>query len=96
VAVRVNRSRPVEAFHHTPNALKELLERDPETALEKLEAMPHDVGVAPDGEGTRLAFTEQVAFFEEADGSAVRERGWRALLESLGAEIRRSTPGRPR
>jgi hypothetical protein len=91
----VNRSRPVEAFHHTPNALKELLERDTETALEKLEAMAHDVGVAPDGEGTRLAFTEQAAFFDEADGPAVRERGWSALLESLGAEVRRSMPGRP-
>jgi hypothetical protein len=78
-----------------PNALKELLERDTETALEKLEAMPHDVGVAPDGEGTCLAFTEQAAFFEEAGGPAVRERGWTAILESLGAEVRRSMPGRP-
>jgi uncharacterized protein YndB with AHSA1/START domain len=47
------------------------------------------VELAPDGTGTRLAFTEQAAFFEGADGAAMREQGWRALLESLGADLAR-------
>lgn len=43
----------------------------------------------PDGDGTRLVFTEQAAFFEGADGPVMREQGWRALLESLGRELAR-------
>ena len=41
------------------------------------------------GEGTRLTFTEQGAFFEGADGPQMREKGWGTLLEALGAELRR-------
>jgi uncharacterized protein YndB with AHSA1/START domain len=39
--------------------------------------------------GTRLAFTEQGAFFEGSDGPELREKGWAALLEALGAELQR-------
>jgi uncharacterized protein YndB with AHSA1/START domain len=46
------------------------------------------VEIAPEGGGTRLVFTEQAAFFEGADGPAMREQGWGALLDSLGAELR--------
>jgi uncharacterized protein YndB with AHSA1/START domain len=39
--------------------------------------------------GTQLVFTEQVAFFEGADGPQMREQGWRKLLESLATELTR-------
>ena len=48
------------------------------------------VELAPTGAGTRLVFTEQAAFFEGADGPAMREQGWKALLDALGAELRRA------
>lgn len=41
----------------------------------------------PAGEITHLFFTEQAAFFEGADGLAMREEGWRHLLDSLGEEL---------
>lgn len=37
----------------------------------------------PNGKGTTLAFTEQSAFFEGADGPQMREEGWKAILGSL-------------
>ena len=37
--------------------------------------------------GTRLFFTEQAAFFENADGPELREKGWRDLLDRLATEI---------
>lgn len=37
--------------------------------------------------GSNLVFTEQVAFFENADGPAMREAGFRELLEQLGKEL---------
>jgi uncharacterized protein YndB with AHSA1/START domain len=48
------------------------------------------VEIAAAGDGTRLTFTEQGAFFEGADGPGMREQGWHALIEALGAELRRS------
>jgi len=39
------------------------------------------------GKGTELIFTHQGAFFEHADGPAMREQGWRLLLDALGAEL---------
>ena len=41
----------------------------------------------PEGEGTRLVFTEQAAFFENADGIEMREQGTRELLSQLAAEL---------
>lgn len=43
----------------------------------------------PDGTGTKLVFTEQAAFFANADGPLVREQGWRTLLEQLAKELAR-------
>lgn len=37
----------------------------------------------PQGAGTRLIFTEHAAFFEGGDGAAMREAGWRELLQKL-------------
>ncbi len=39
------------------------------------------------GGGTDLIFTEQGAFFEGADGPAMREAGWRHILEQLAREL---------
>lgn len=39
--------------------------------------------LVPDGTGTKLIFTDQTAFFEGADGPAMREQGWRQILERL-------------
>ena len=43
----------------------------------------------PIGDGTKLVFTEQAAFFEGADGPAMREHGWGLLLNALGKELDR-------
>jgi uncharacterized protein YndB with AHSA1/START domain len=37
--------------------------------------------------GTDLILTHQAAFFEGADGPAMREDGWRKLLDKLSAEL---------
>ena len=39
--------------------------------------------LAPNEEGTHLICTNQVAFFENADGPVMREQGWRLLLDKL-------------
>lgn len=39
------------------------------------------------GQGTDLICTHQGAFFEGADGPAIRESGWRSLLEALAREL---------
>jgi uncharacterized protein YndB with AHSA1/START domain len=38
----------------------------------------------PDGDGTRLRFTEQGAFFDDPDAPGVREHGTGKLLDALG------------
>ena len=48
------------------------------------------VELLPEGARTRLVFHEQAAFFEGADGPAMREQGWKALLDTLGAELRQA------
>jgi uncharacterized protein YndB with AHSA1/START domain len=45
--------------------------------------------LVPDGTGTKLVFTEQAAFFANADGPQMREQGWRALLDQLAKELAR-------
>ncbi len=42
------------------------------------------IQLLPDGDGTRLLFTEQGAFFDEPDGPAQREHGTGILLDRLG------------
>ncbi|HEY3184525.1 MAG TPA: SRPBCC family protein [Gaiellaceae bacterium] len=43
----------------------------------------------PDGDGTRLTYTEQGAYLDGEDKPEYRERGTRDLLDALGAELRR-------
>jgi len=47
------------------------------------------VELLPAEKGTILIFTEQVAFFEGADGLEMRRGGWRKLLDRLDAELSR-------
>ena len=47
------------------------------------------VEIGPSGEGTRLVYTEQGAFFDGADKPEGREAGIRELLEKLGEELRK-------
>jgi uncharacterized protein YndB with AHSA1/START domain len=41
----------------------------------------------PTGQGTALVFTDQGAYFENADGPRIREEGWRGLLERLAGGL---------
>lgn len=43
----------------------------------------------PTGKGTDLIFTEQVAFFEGAEGLQIREGRWRQLFDQLEKELMR-------
>ena len=45
------------------------------------------VELLPNGTGTDLIFTYQSAFFEGADGPAMREAGWRSLFDKLAEEL---------
>ncbi len=46
------------------------------------------VEIAPAGDGTRLVYTEQGAFFDGADKLERRAAGTRELFEKLGEELR--------
>lgn len=48
------------------------------------------VEIAPAGDGTRLSYTEQGAFFDGADQPRAREEGCHDLLEALAKELQRS------
>jgi uncharacterized protein YndB with AHSA1/START domain len=56
----------------------------------------------PEGDGTRLVFTEQGAFLDGHDTAARREGGMGSLLDALGKELQsehaasRTTNGQPR
>jgi uncharacterized protein YndB with AHSA1/START domain len=39
------------------------------------------------GDGTKLVFTEQAAFFEGADGPEIRRGGWVYLFEQLAKDL---------
>ena len=47
------------------------------------------VELLPTEKGTDLILTFQSAFLEGADGPAMREAGWRGLLDKLAAELAR-------
>jgi uncharacterized protein YndB with AHSA1/START domain len=49
------------------------------------------VELSRSGTGTRLTFTEQVAFFDRSDGPKLREAGWRELLQKLDDEVSKSS-----
>jgi uncharacterized protein YndB with AHSA1/START domain len=44
--------------------------------------------LAPDGDGTKLTFTEQAAFLGESDGPEQRKKGWNQLLEQLAKVLK--------
>ena len=45
------------------------------------------IELVPEGGGTRLRFTEQIALLDDGDTAAEREAGWRGLLNRLGDEL---------
>lgn len=45
------------------------------------------IELAEAGEGTRFVYTEQAAFFENADGPDLRKEGWSTLFDSLAQEL---------
>jgi uncharacterized protein YndB with AHSA1/START domain len=45
------------------------------------------IELLPEGQGTRLKFTEQGAFLDGYDDAADRERGTRLLLDALGKAV---------
>ena len=45
------------------------------------------VELVPEGNGTRLRFTEQIALLDGGDTAAEREAGWRGLLDRLAVEL---------
>ncbi len=48
------------------------------------------VGLSAEGGKTKLLFTEQAAFLENADGPAMRQQGWNSLFDSLVRELART------
>lgn len=51
------------------------------------------VTVAPDGDGSRLTFTQQAAFFEDSDGVERRRAGWTDLMGALDRVAAERTDG---
>jgi uncharacterized protein YndB with AHSA1/START domain len=51
------------------------------------------VELKPEGDGTRLVFTEQGAFLDGHDTPAQREQGMGGLLDALGEELGRDSRG---
>jgi uncharacterized protein YndB with AHSA1/START domain len=45
------------------------------------------IELIPTAAGTDLIFTHQAAFFEGADGPAMREAGWKSLFDRLTSEL---------
>ncbi len=54
---------------------------------DRISASLTTVELVPDGEGTRLLFTEQVALLDGGDSAKDREQGWQGLLDKLGLEL---------
>ena len=48
------------------------------------------VELLPDGNKTRMLFTEQAAFFEGADGPEMRQNGWNTLFTQLNRQFTQS------
>lgn len=47
------------------------------------------VELVPEGNGTKLIFTDQGAYFENSDGPQRRRHGWSVLLEKISTELSR-------
>jgi hypothetical protein len=52
------------------------------------------VELKPEGEGTRLTYTEQGAFLDGLDTPEQRQQGTGGLLDALGAELARDASAR--
>lgn len=50
------------------------------------------VELEPEGDGTRLVFTEEDVFLDDAYAEMSREEGTRSLLDNLEKELRRERP----
>jgi len=57
---------------------------------QRISASLATVELSASGNGTRLLFTEQSAFFEGGDGPDMRKAGWTDLLGRLGKELERA------
>ena len=45
------------------------------------------IQLLPEGEGTRLVFTEQAVYYEKSDGPQLRKQGWTQLLDKVAGAI---------
>jgi uncharacterized protein YndB with AHSA1/START domain len=54
---------------------------------QRISSSQSTVELLPAEQGTLLVFTEQAAFFEGADGTEIREKGWREIFEKLAKEL---------
>ncbi|HEV7319171.1 MAG TPA: SRPBCC family protein [Ensifer sp.] len=57
----------------------------------KISASVATVDIQPDGNGTRLVFTEQVAFLDGLDKLEYRRGGWESLMGALAKELGEAT-----
>ncbi|MEI2298111.1 SRPBCC family protein [Ensifer sp. MJa1] len=53
----------------------------------KISASVATVDIRPDGDGTRIVFTEQVAFLDGLDKLEYRRQGWEELIGALAKEV---------
>lgn len=53
----------------------------------RISASLSTVELLPEGEGTRLVYTEQAAFLDGRDKPDFRRQGWEGLLDRLEAEV---------
>jgi uncharacterized protein YndB with AHSA1/START domain len=60
---------------------------------ERISVSLSTVVLAPEGEGTRLTYTEQAVFLDGLDTPAAREHGTRELLDALGGALRGAEAG---
>ncbi|HEY0941509.1 MAG TPA: SRPBCC family protein [Steroidobacter sp.] len=60
-------------------------------AEQRISASLGTTEIFPAGQASKVIYTEQAAFFEGADGPAVRESGWQQLLNRLADELNRAS-----
>jgi uncharacterized protein YndB with AHSA1/START domain len=95
---RFTKDSPVKNFTCTSDAIfqdivpnrRVVLTSTMTIAGKRISAALATVELIPSDKGTDLILTHQAAFFEGADGPAMREEGWRKLLDRLPGEISQS------
>jgi hypothetical protein len=85
IALRQQVKRNIERF---PEDFMFQLSNEEVDDLLSMEGTPFSASLAtleiePSGPGALLRYTEQAAFFDGADGPAMREQGWNELLNNL-------------